>query len=410
MHDPANSGDQAALTLAEPPDFDSYPIHHAVKDATPIAEGVRVLWDDGLECRYHVFWLRENASDRETMHPVTREQALQLLDLPVDLEVVEAGIDRLGNLVVRWSTGDESRYHPGWLYAHSHGTLEHFTLPMRKLWDATLQDHLPRFHGPTVLQDESAFSAWTQALHVHGLAILEGLPRSPDVIEDVPARLGPLRTSNFGRVFDVRSRPDADSNAYTDMALPLHSDLTTREYQPGLQFLHCLENEAKGGDSLLADGFYIARYLSETTPELFDALTKIPVCFANKARETDHRWETPMIRLDEAGECEEVRWSPWLRAPVVLPFEETALLYRALRAAFAAADAPHHRINIRLQPGDLLGFDNRRILHGRMGFDASTGARWLRGCYVEREELDSRLRMIERTKRTQQDLASRGVD
>jgi gamma-butyrobetaine dioxygenase len=399
VSDPVRGGDQAAATLAEAPDFDSYPVLHAIKDASPFPGGVRVLWDDGLECRYHVFWLRENAPDPQTMHPVTREQALQLLDLPDDLEAVAAGTDAAGNLVVGWSTGDESRYHPGWLYAHSHGAGGHFSLPPRKLWDAALQEDLPRFHGPTVLQDESAFTDWAEALHIHGLAILEDLPRTPDVIEYVPARLGPLRTSNFGRVFDVRSRPDADSNAYTDLALPLHCDLTTREYQPGLQFLHCLENESTGGDSFLADGFHIARHLSETAPELFAALTRIPVCFANKARETDHRWEAPMIRLDEDGECEEVRWSPWLRAPVVLSFEETALLYRALRAAFAAAEDPHHRIKVRLRPGELLGFDNRRILHGRSGFNTSSGARWLRGCSVEREELVSRLRIIERSKR-----------
>ena len=71
--------------------------------------------------------------------------------------------------------------------------------------------------------------------------------------------------------------------------------------------------------------------------------------------------------------------------PVAQRFEETALLYRALRAAFVAAENPHRRIKVRLRPGELLGFDNRRILHGRSGFDASSGARRLRGCYVERE-------------------------
>ncbi|MFO6465778.1 TauD/TfdA family dioxygenase [Jannaschia sp. KMU-145] len=39
-------------------------------------------------------------------------------------------------------------------------------------------------------------------------------------------------------------------------------------------------------------------------------------------------------------------------------------------------------------------FDNRRILHGRAAFDPSTGARHLRGCYVDRGEFDARLRML----------------
>ena len=51
------------------------------------------------------------------------------------------------------------------------------------------------------------------------------------------------------------------------------------------------------------------------------------------------------------------------------------------------------------RPGDLMLFDNRRILHGREAFDAAEGRRWLRGCYLEREELASALRMAARRRR-----------
>ena len=393
------AGQGPGEVLAGLPDFDSYPIDHSVEEARPVQDAVWVRWDDGLECRYHVFWLRENAADPATTHPVTREQALQLLDIPEDLACVAAATDRAGNLVVHWSSGEESQFHPGWLRAHSHGAAPHFALPDRVIWGGELQDELPRFDGPAVLQDEGELGRWAEALHVYGIALLEGLPAAPEVIEEVPARLGPLRRTNFGRVFDVRSRPDADSNAYTSLALPLHSDLTTREYMPGLQFLHCLENEAPGGDSRFADGFHIARSLADAEPALFDVLSRVPLCFSNKAKDSDHRWQAPVFRLDDSGNCAEVRWSPWLRAPVVLPFDETRLVYRALRRAFAEAEDPKHRIEIRLKPGDLVGFDNRRVLHGRSGFDPAGGKRWLRGCYVEREELESRLRILARQKK-----------
>ena len=39
------------------------------------------------------------------------------------------------------------------------------------------------------------------------------------------------------------------------------------------------------------------------------------------------------------------------------------------------------------------------MLHGRTVFDPSSGRRWLRGCYSEREELESRLRMLARAER-----------
>lgn len=234
---------------------------------------------------------------------------------------------------------------------------------------------------------------------IYGFAVLEGLPTTPEVIEEVPARLGPIRTSNFGNVFDVRSKPDPVSNAYTSMTLPLHSDLPTREYSAGLQFLHCLQNEATGGDSILADGFNISRTLQAEDPEAYQALTTIPLVAYNKAKDTDYRWETPMIGLNDDGALDEVRWSPWLRAPLKRSFEETDLVYRSLRTVYALAERADMKIKLRLKPGDLLGFDNRRVLHGRKGYDPETGERWLRGCYVEREELVSRLRIVARHRR-----------
>ena len=39
--------------------------------------------------------------------------------------------------------------------------------------------------------------------------------------------------------------------------------------------------------------------------------------------------------------------------------------------------------------------DNHRVLHGRTAFDADSGRRHLQGCYVDRDELRSRLRVLE---------------
>jgi gamma-butyrobetaine dioxygenase len=39
--------------------------------------------------------------------------------------------------------------------------------------------------------------------------------------------------------------------------------------------------------------------------------------------------------------------------------------------------------------------DNRRVMHGRTGFSGG-GARHLQSCYIERDELVSRLTVLER--------------
>ena len=50
----------------------------------------------------------------------------------------------------------------------------------------------------------------------------------------------------------------------------------------------------------------------------------------------------------------------------------------------------------------MICFDNRRVLHERTSFDTASGGRWLRGCYMEREELWSGLRIATRAKRARQ--------
>jgi gamma-butyrobetaine dioxygenase len=385
--------------LPATPDFDAWPIAELPTAAEPIERGVRVSWDDGLETRFHVLWLRENSP--EDIHPVTREPVLMLEAIPDDLSACAAAVEPGGVLRIDWSSGDTSRYHPGWLRAHAvEAGSNPLAMPPRTLWGAGLAGCLPRFDGAAILAgDEAEFAGWLEALHGYGVGLLEGLPLEPDSVERIASMIGPIRPTNFGGVFEVRSKPDADSNAYTSMALPMHTDLATREYKPGLQFLFCMANEAAGGENQIADGFMIAETMRREAPDLFRAAATQPLIYGSRARNSDYRFACPMIRLAPDGTIEEVRVSPWLRAPLVAPLEDVDRAYRALRYYLAVSERPIMHVTLKLKPGELLGFDNRRTLHGRLGYDPATGERWLRGCYVEREELISRLRILARERR-----------
>ena len=51
---------------------------------------------------------------------------------------------------------------------------------------------------------------------------------------------------------------------------------------------------------------------------------------------------------------------------------------------------------VRLQPGDLVCFSNRRMLHGRTAFTEAAGSvRHLQGCYVAMETFINRLRVLQ---------------
>ncbi len=215
-------------------------------------------------------------------------------------------------------------------------------------------------------------------------------------IERVAARIGVIRESNFGRVFDVKSKTDPDSNAYTPVGLLPHTDLPTRETQPGIQMLHCLQNTARGGESVMVDGYRLAATLRQEQPAAFDVLTRIPIDFTNRAVDSDYRWRAPMIALDDSGAVTELRPGVSLRAPVDAPFDEMDALYDSIQAFVRLTRDPRLRAVFPIRPGELLAMDNRRVLHARNAYDAGSGERHLRGCYMDRDELLSRIRVLER--------------
>ena len=51
-------------------------------------------------------------------------------------------------------------------------------------------------------------------------------------------------------------------------------------------------------------------------------------------------------------------------------------------------------MTFRLNAGECIVFDNHRIAHGRASFIKGSGARHLRGCYVDRGDLRSVYRVL----------------
>ncbi len=394
------------------PDFDTYPVTHQLQRATPIAQGIELLWNDGLTNQVPVIWLREFSPDPGTFHSVTREQRIALTDIPQDLSIAQMLIAEDGFLEVDWMPEDlHSRYHPGWLrcaVADPNDPMD--SLPDRKLWPLPVTVKPNWLNGAAVYRgDTDALRIWLETLLRDGIGLLDGLPAIREVIPAVVELIGPIRASNFGDVFEVESLPSANSNAYTALPLKVHSDLATREYIPGMQFLFCLENEATGGESLLVDGFAAAQQLNSESTEFFEVLATLPVPFGTKDREFDHRYCAPVLEHNAVGELSSVRHTYWLRSPMSGDFSTLNTFYAAYRRFQEICDDPDNQLRFRLQPGQLMAFDNRRVLHGRDAFDPESGRRLLRGCYGEREEVESRLRILYRALRAQEQTQQTGV-
>jgi gamma-butyrobetaine dioxygenase len=54
------------------------------------------------------------------------------------------------------------------------------------------------------------------------------------------------------------------------------------------------------------------------------------------------------------------------------------------------------QLKFRLRSGDLVVFDNQRVLHGRTPFSSAKHARHLRGCYLTRDSVYSESALLRR--------------
>ncbi len=379
-------------------DFRTYPLISALGGVQGLADRIVIEWADGRVSPFHHVWLRDNCPCDQCVYSVTREQVFESVDAAEDLRPLATRIDSDGCLRIDWQDGHLSRFDPGWLRAHAYDDESRAERlagkPQPRLWHSDLQ--LPVFDYIALMNDNAALLQWLLAVRDIGLTQVRGVPTEPDSLKLIAQRISFIRESNFGVLFNVQSKADADSNAYTAFNLPLHTDLPTRELQPGLQFLHCLVNDAEGGESIFVDGFAIADALRLEDPQLFEALCEIPVEFRNKDRHSDYRCLAPIIAVDALGRVAEIRMANFLRGAFDTSVAQMPLLYRAYRRFIAMTREPRFRLMQRLKPGELWCFDNRRTLHARNAFDPATGARHFQGCYVDRDELLSRILVLQR--------------
>lgn len=381
-------------------DWRSFPFTVALSGASVAADHVSVAWADGRVSPCHFFWLRDSCPCTDCVHAVTREQIFEVQDAPTDLHATRVHVDADGQLQVQWSDGHASAYGPGWLRAHVYDDASRLERQAaQRTVRPWLQDlQIATFEYDAVMKDDSVLLAWLYAARDQGLTRIVGMPDDEDGVSTVGRRISFLRETNFGVLWEVRTKvEEVNSNAYTALELPHHTDLPTREQQPGLQFLHCLINDATGGDSTFVDGFSIARALREEAPDAFALLSQYAVEFRNKASTSDYRALAPIIGLDARGEVSEVRVANWLRAPFDLPAAQMPAYYAAYRQFSALTRDPRFIVRRRLEAGQMWCFDNRRTLHARQAFDPASGLRFLRGCYLDRDELLSRIRVLERT-------------
>jgi len=63
-----------------------------------------------------------------------------------------------------------------------------------------------------------------------------------------------------------------------------------------------------------------------------------------------------------------VNFSPMFEGPLDIPFEHVRLFYEAYTKWHNFVKDPSYEVQLKLREGDIITFNNRRVLHGRNSF------------------------------------------
>ena len=324
-------------------------------------------------------WLRERADSADQLDAVTRQRLVNPHEFPDDLSVVDGALSDAA-LELRFSDGYAGRYVIAALLAELN---EPPLLPETLAWRADLEP-LPYFRWSTLDESESLLRAVTTYLQ-RGFMIVRGTPAQPDSIRAIAAHFGEIRRTNFGEYFEVYSRPGSNDLAYRTVALGPHTDNPYRTPTPGIQLLHCLRNETRGGDSTLVDALSCGQQLRERDPQAFDILARVPVRFRFDDDKTSLAADRALLDCDCSGQLQGIHYSPRLDWMPLMDEDATRRYQRARKQLAGLLCDPGNALRLRLEPGDCLIMDNNRVLHGRTGYDPTEGARHLQGCYIDRD-------------------------
>lgn len=364
-----------------------------LKSALQKEHCLEITWNDGKTARFHYLWLRDNCPSN--LHPDTQERVFNQLTVSEDIHPQHFSVAD-DTLSIHWSEHDHhSQFDGQWLREHAYsGDLAINHSPVTRSWDNTFLDHIASTNCIDLMTDNRALYQWMKQLEQDGLILVKNMPSTQTALTEIANRIDYQRQTNFGITFEVQTEPNPINLAYTALALPLHTDLSNQETPPGYQFLHCLANESEGGDSVFADGLRILEDLRKQAPAHFDLLAQHAVPFRFHDSEHDIRFHHPVINLDHQGNIVELKYNAHLAGVFDLPEAIMHDYYLAYRNLMQRMQSSQYAIKLKLQEGDMAVFDNRRVLHGREAYSPN-GRRHLRGCYVDRTEFKSRLRVLE---------------
>jgi gamma-butyrobetaine dioxygenase len=353
---------------------------------------LRVRDDDGFCHEFHAFWLREASTDPSYRDPGTGHKLQNADELPLDVTITSA-IETDSSVELQFSDGHRCDY------------------PLTRLWRAGQHPATQELIGDKVPWDGSVDPPWYEQSALEsdphvllqllndiarlGFALVRGVPAEHNGMQRFIDLIGYMRITNNGGIEDIKALGRGVYDlSMTPRALEPHCDNPYRVPQPGYTLLHCLRNDADGGESALIDGLYVAEKMRREHPALFDALATVPIVFRYEDDQAILENTSPFIDVGTDGRIRHLRFHG--RCDQVTAVDPRVLdtFYRARRLYSQLINSPQTQLQFKLAPGEMFMVDNHRLFHARRAFTLGSGVRHMQQAYIDRDVVSSRQKTL----------------
>jgi gamma-butyrobetaine dioxygenase len=362
------------------------------------AAELKIVWEDTSVSQLQAIWLRDHCQMPVSRNPDNGQRLLNITEIPEDIAIKKVSLEDRRLLVRFAPDGHLSEFDLDWLYDNCYCLNRHNddrSEVCKILWSGkAFEQGVPRYSYTTFCEQPKSRLAALQVVKDYGFVLLDAVPNKAGQLLKVIEQFGFVRETNYGPYFEVQTKIDPSNLAYTNLGLGCHLDNPYRDPVPGIQLLHCLESSTEGGESILQDGFMAAKILRDEDSDHFALLSQNWINFRFRDSAADLQARVPFIEVNDLDEVIKVRFNNRSIDTLKLPPTIMQQFYAAYRHYAEILEREEQQIVFKLEPGELILFDNTRVLHARKAYSAG-GTRHLQGAYSDLDGLYSSLRMLE---------------
>lgn len=394
----------------------SYPIQRFSKIVTNIKEnkpGTLLNWSENYlylnknnsSYTFPIVWLRDNCQCDQCFHVESKSRIIDWKNFDVNVKpiAIDLGND---NVQIKWNDQHSSIFDIKWLCERSfnQNDKEIYTNNVYGLkkteWNKNGFDKVfKNFKYDDIMNKNSIFKEWLECMIIYGIALVKEVPASPESCRNLANKVEFIKRTHYGEEFTVKAKPGTTNVAYLSSNLQLHTDLPYYEYKPGVNLLHCVtQSESEGGENLLCDGLHVTNKLKNTMHNCYELLKTTEVQWEDIGEENGNKFHSiyraPVICENANGDVIRINYStPQRGSHFNVPIEKVKPWYESLKVFVNMIHKESAKY--KMSQGEILCFDNRRLLHGRTEYiDTAENIRHVIGVYLDWDYIYSRWRVL----------------